>query len=651
MRTTFPTRFSKAKPCPVCLTGSKGCSATADGLHWCRGAPADPAGWKCVKPGETFSSYRRFDDLHERNGHTRPSPRPSRAKPAANWGAEAERYARDLSPERRTKLAQCLGLPTASLDALPLIGWYGSAWTFPEYDGAGLVVGLATRDTDGGKKMLRGGHRGLTISDGWRDRPGALFVPEGASDVLALSHVGLAAVGRPSNAGGADQLAALLANLPAGQDVIVLGENDHKDDGTWPGKSGAEKVAATLTSKLARSIHVAFPPKEYKDARDWVCDLAAGQGENEDWPAIGVAIVEHCSATAITLPPVPDSSRPDREPCMLILSSVQPAPVTWLWPDRIPSSRITVLAGRPGCGKSILSLELAAHVTRGLDWPDGSPCPQGSVLLLAAEDDYADTVRPRLDAADADTDRVFALQGVRTRGDNGRTSTSGITLADIDAIEAAVEMLPDCKLLIIDPIGSYLGSRTDAHRDNEVRSVLAPLAALASRRGISVVVVCHTRKGGAGTHADDAVLGSVGFVGLARAVLHAVSDPDDATRRRKLLLPGKNNLAPPMAGFAFHVEGRPPRVVWEGMTGHDADKVLSAACRPGPEPVALREAVEWLRGALAHGPRLAKDVDEEARKGEGISKTTLERAKQAAKVKAYRLENPGPWYWRLPEGT
>jgi hypothetical protein len=574
----------------------------------------------------------------------------TQAKLATDWTQEAKRFAQNLTEERREALARQLLLPVAALDVLPLVGLSGSVWTFPECDGSGQVVGLSTRDSAGEKKMIRGSHRGLTIPTGWSDRCGPVFLPEGASDVLALTQATLAAVGRPSNTGGVNHLVKLLSDLPAEREVTVLGEHDGKGEGSWPGKVGAEKSAAELSAKLARPVRVAFPPGEYKDVREWVQDLAAGQGEAEDWPAIGAVIVQHCAATA-TLPPPGEVLPRDREPHAVNLSSVQAVEVAWLWPDRIPLGRITVLAGRPGCGKSIVSLDLAARVTRGLKWPDGTPCPQGSVLLLAAEDDLADTVRPRLDAAGADVGRVDALPGILTRDKDGRVSTSSITLADLDVIDAALEKLPDCRLVIVDPIGSYLGGRTDAHRDNEVRAVLSPLAELAARRAVAVVAVCHTRKGGAATHADDAVLGSVGFVGLARAVLHVVTDPDDSTKRRKLLLPGKNNLAPPVAGFAFHVEGRPPRVVWDGMTGENADDVLSIACRPGPDAAALKRAVEWLRETLASGSRLAKELQDEAFNGEGLSKATLDRAKKAANVEAYRPENPGPWYWRLPDGT
>ncbi len=344
----------------------------------------------------------------------------------------------------------------------------------------------------------------------------------------------------------------------------------------------------------------------------------------------------------------PEPTPDDRAPRLARLSDVEPVAVEWLWQDRIPVGRLTVLAGRPGCGKSMMSLDWAARVTCGRDWPDGSYCPSGSVLILAAEDDLGDTIRPRLDAARADASRVVALQGMLSVHRDGSTSNKCITLADIDVIEAALDTMPDCRLVIVDPIGSYLGGQTDSHRDNEVRAVLAPLADLANRRGVAVLCVAHTRKGGAAIHADDAVLASVAFVGIARSVLHVLPDLDDPESKRKLLLPGKCNLAPPSSGWAFTISGHPPRVVYGERVEQSADDAVQAAARPGPESVALREATDWLRKAIAEGPRLAKEIADEATNGAGITAATLRRAREAAEVEAYRPVNLGPWWWRLP---
>lgn len=95
------------------------------------------------------------------------------------------------------------------------------------------------------------------------------------------------------------------------------------------------------------------------------------------------------------------------------LHSVAPRPVEWLWPGRVPLGKVTILSGDPNLGKSFLTLDLAARVSAGLPWPDGTgPAARGSVILLSAEDDVADTLVPRLVAAGADLSRVVAITGL-----------------------------------------------------------------------------------------------------------------------------------------------------------------------------------------------------------------------------------------------
>jgi hypothetical protein len=50
----------------------------------------------------------------------------------------------------------------------------------------------------------------------------------------------------------------------------------------------------------------------------------------------------------------------------------------------------------------------------------------------------------------------------------------------LPALESAIKQVADCRLVIIDPISSFLGG-TDSHRNSEIRSLLAPLAAMAAR--------------------------------------------------------------------------------------------------------------------------------------------------------------------------
>jgi putative DNA primase/helicase len=339
------------------------------------------------------------------------------------------------------------------------------------------------------------------------------------------------------------------------------------------------------------------------------------------------------------------------KPVLVSLADVEPRAVLWLWPGRIPLGRITLLVGRPGEGKSFLTIDAAARVTTGTPWPDRGDCPQGSVILISAEDDPADTIRPRLDAHYADVRRVHLLAAVRRFDDDNGEHERLITLADVGAIEAALKTLPDCKLIVVDPIGSFLGGGTDAHRDNEVRGVLAPIAKLAEKHGPAVLVVAHRRKS-AGSIADDLALGSRAFTGIARSVWHLTRDADNKARR--LLLPGKNNLAREGDGLAFSIIGEPARISWErdpvAMSADDALAAESQAReqKPGPDAEALDAASAWLGKALAGGPRLAKDLIDEWKNGQGGSERTLKRAKQTLGVEAYRDEVPGPWRWRLP---
>ena len=349
----------------------------------------------------------------------------------------------------------------------------------------------------------------------------------------------------------------------------------------------------------------------------------------------------------MTVPPTPLHT-----PHLIRMSDVEPAEIRWLWRDRIPLGRLTLLVGRPGDGKSFLAAHLAASVSRGRDWIDGSSCPRGSVVLCSAEDDPADTIAPRLIAHDADRERVHLLAGVMSRGDNGEEVERVFTLADLPALRQTLEQLADCRLIVVDPIGSYLGGRADAHRDNEVRAVLAPVCHLAAQHGAAVVVVAHTRKAVA-ANADDMAMGSRAFTGLARSVLHLIADPDDETKRRRLLLPGKNNLAERPSGLAFEIgpggiEGR-PCVRW-----HDGEVTITADEAVNREPqhddqkrTERDEAADWLRQKLDDGPMRAKELRELAKEVEGFAPRTLDRAKKAAEVEAYRPKNPGPWWWRL----
>jgi hypothetical protein len=319
------------------------------------------------------------------------------------------------------------------------------------------------------------------------------------------------------------------------------------------------------------------------------------------------------------------------------LADVTAEDVQWLWPNRIPLGCITLLCGRPGVGKSFLTCDLAARISAGLLLPDGTKALVGDVVLIAAEDDPARTLRPRCEAAEADLRRIHVV------------ATPTWTLADLEALKRTLDCLPEAHLIVLDPVTHYLPDRTDLHRDNEMREALGGLATLAKERNLAVLLVAHNRKA-ASEYADDSVLGSRALSALPRAVHHVLFDPD--VEGRRLLLPGKCNLAAPPSGLAYRIGGHPPRVEWEALPVNlRADEVIRQVRsmeRTGPDPKARNAAEDWLRDLLKHGPLPAATIKEEARKA-ALAFRTVQRAAENLGVKRIKLHFAEGWSWSLPE--
>ena len=266
-------------------------------------------------------------------------------------------------------------------------------------------------------------------------------------------------------------------------------------------------------------------------------------------------------------------------------------------------------------------------------------------MLITTEDDPNDTIRPRLDAHNANVSKIHLLRGINVQKPNAEPDESAFTLKDVDQLAEAIRKVKDCRLVVIDPVGSFIGKGTDAHRDNEVRSLLTPVSRIAESHGIAVLVVMHRRKSEA-VFADDTAMGSTAFTGLARAVWHLSSDPDDPARR--LVLAGKFNLSAQPKGMAFTFEGDPPRLEWDpNPVDMTADDALSRERVGGGGRSAAKEAANWLRTALSGGPRPQQELVGEAEEAE-IAKRTLQRAKKRIGVESKQDKVGEIWKWFLP---
>jgi hypothetical protein len=331
-----------------------------------------------------------------------------------------------------------------------------------------------------------------------------------------------------------------------------------------------------------------------------------------------------------------------------------------------------------------VTLDMAARVSRGAAWPDeeehgagsteqgeqsvelgaqsvehGVPSDTpaslisdpGSVLLLSAEDDLADTIRPRLEAHGANCARIVAIRAIATEDEGGHYSRAFDLDRDLEHLEAELTRMDECRLIVIDPISAYLGCGAE-NMNAEVRRLLHPLTELAGKRNVAVVAVTHLRK--AEGSAVCRSIGSMAFVAAARAAWLVSRDPQNAHRR--LLLPVKNNLSADMHGLAYTIESRGPCrtavVCWSADTvSVSADEALGRPALPRDEKsLECHLASAWLHEFLAGGPQPASEV-RNAAAAHGFSYATLRRAFRAAGGEAVRESNEGRkprWVWQLP---
>ena len=451
----------------------------------------------------------------------------------------------------------------------------------------------------------------------------SVLVCEGEKDCETARALGLVATCNP---GGAGKWREEYCEPLRGKRVTIIADADE------PGRKHAQQVAVSLHGK-AEFVNVL----EFAQAKDL-----------SEWTAMGGtrdALIEQIR-TAAEWKLTAGTPTPQAGAVLRCFRDIAPKPLCWLWPGRIPRGKLTLLIGDPGLGKSLLTADIASRETRGTSFPDGAVCEQGSVIFLSAEDDAADTIRPRLDAAGADVSRVHILEAVRVALTDGSLTEKPFNLeTDCAALEGALSKYPDVRLIVIDPISAYLGG-ADSHSNAEVRGILAPLAALAARFGVAVLCITHLRKS-AGAAIYRAI-SSIAFAAAARAVWAVASDPEDGDRR--LLLAVKQNLSVSAGGLAFRIEtqNNVPRLAWEpGAVVLAANDVLGNVDMQQDQNE-RREAKEWLKDFLADGPVAVKRIQTEA-KAAGLSWMTVRRAKEALSVAASKSTFEGGWQWRLED--
>ena len=468
-------------------------------------------------------------------------------------------------------------------------------------------------------------------------------ITEGEKDAVNVAKLGFIATTNPNGAKGwnSEKLIPYFAPL---KHFVIFEDNDD------PGRERTKRIITTLRQFIPTGdIRVVKFPElpEGADVSDWLAqDRSRGRAE----------LLARIEA-------VPLQGKAELE--SVLVSDVEMHAIDWLWPGRFAIGKIGVIAGLPDEGKGQILCYIAGRITRGQTWPiaEGrSRC--GNVIILSAEEDPGDSLRPRLEAAGADTERVTLIKMVRELGEDGQPKKRMFSfVTDLPALRQKIVALGNVVAVFIDPITAYLGvDEMDSYRDTDVRAVLGPLKELAEEMRISVISVMHFNKKVDITNALLRVSNSLAFVGLPRHVYAVVHDADN---ERTLFLRAKNNdvAKSDSQTLSFRFEEketgfdeklgmsiRAPHIVWDSeYVDISATEAMQAASE-NKSPAKKDEAKNLLLALLADGQEVLQTEIEETAAGHFISQRTIRRAAKDLKIipQKDRSSPKGGWYWALP---
>jgi putative DNA primase/helicase len=603
--------------------GSFGCWRIGLTQNWCAKSEND------LDPSERQAMQARIKAAQAQRDAELQTRRAKASESAASLWAQAQ------------PVAQHTYLTAKGVEAYGLRQHQGSLLIPMRADG--VLHSLQTINADGEKRFLPGGRvMGCYFAIGKTAGAKALCICEGYATGASIH----AATGLPVavafNAGNLLNVAnAMRAKLPHMR-LIVCGDDDCRTEGN-PGKTKAAEAAKAVDGVLAIPEFGDSRPKNATDFND----LAKEHGREAVAKLINQALE----------PPTSPAAECDG----VILhrgDQIQMRAVDWLWNGFLPAGMLAVLAGEPGCGKTTIALSLAATVTKGGVWPDGSLCGErGDAIVWSGEDDPAVTLIPRLSAEGAELSRVHFVSGVLANG----AINSFDPARDLAGLKAKFSELPAPRLLIVDPIVNAVSG--DGHKSNDVRRGLQPLVDLAQTHGCAVLGVSHFSKGTANRDPVERVTGSLAYGALARLVLVAAKgkdEPETADGQPRVFMRAKSNIGPDEGGFVYHLERKEVAAGIEGQYVRWAEPIEGKAREvlgeaessfEANEGGALADAKQFLIDLLTGGPVLSKEVQTAAR-GAGIAWATVRRAKQALEIETVKQgghfgATKQQWLWQL----
>ena len=241
------------------------------------------------------------------------------------------------------------------------------------------------------------------------------------------------------------------------------------------------------------------------------------------------------------------------------------------------------------------------------------------MVIWSGEDEWADTLVPRLTANGADLDKVSFVNG---------TNETGIKMpfdpaSHMPQVVETLKRYPDTRLLILDPIIAVAAEARDGYRANDIRKALEPVVALAQSLDVAVLGVHHFLKRHGAQTSDplDRVLGSQAWGAVARMVMVV-----DSISTGRALMRAKSNLGPTAGGYGYTLEDTP--IGTDGITGLivrfgetiegeavDAFRQKQSRGEDEDRAKAKSAAKDWLLSELKLAGKL--DVERDCQSGQG----------------------------------
>jgi putative DNA primase/helicase len=273
------------------------------------------------------------------------------------------------------------------------------------------------------------------------------------------------------------------------------------------------------------------------------------------------------------------------------------------------------------------------------------------VLIWTSEDSLADTIKPRLVRMGADLTRIKFI--VAQRAPDGKTRPFSPTTDMPSLIEAAKTIKGGVQLLIIDPIVAAIGSKTNSHNNAETRNSLQPVVDFAEATNCAVIGISHFTKGTGGKDPIERVTGSLAFGALPRIVF-AAAKTDEATEgdMPRIFVRAKSNIGPSGGGFGYDIDAAPlmerpdivaTRIAWMDPLEGTARDLLDAAGPQTERKSKVDDAEAFLKSIIQPGEKKLQTYVEAEAKASGISRATLRRAKETAKIKSTKVRET--WWW------